>query len=109
LVNPYTSTTAFAPDQFHPAPFLQGLLANLVDTAYNQGFHQTLPILSDQQIVTNSGFTPNTATTFFNVQPFVLLPVPEPATYVLAVVACLGLAFRRHMFARPKVAGEKPA
>ncbi|HEY1599904.1 MAG TPA: PEP-CTERM sorting domain-containing protein, partial [Pirellulales bacterium] len=59
----------------------------------------------DQQIVTNSGFTPNTATTFFNIQPFVLLPVPEPATYALAIVACFGLALRRRMVAGPKSVG----
>jgi lysophospholipase L1-like esterase len=87
----HSFTTAFAPDNFHPAVFLQGLLANMVDTAYNQYFHQSLPIISDQQIVRNAGFTPNTGTTYFNVQPFVILPTPEPASAVLAVMATLGL------------------
>ena len=83
----HTFTTAFAPDNFHPAVFLQGLLANMVDTAYNQYFHQSLPILTDQKIVQNAGFTPNTGTTYFNVQPFVLLPVPEPSGILLSVMA----------------------
>ena len=76
----HTFTTAFAPDNFHPAPFLQGLLANMVDLALNQTFHQTLPVLSDQQIVHNVGFTPTGGTTFYNVQPFVLVPLSGDAT-----------------------------
>ena len=93
----HTFTTAFAPDNFHPAVFLQGLLANMVDQAYNQYFHQSLPILSDQQIVRNAGFTPNTQTTFYSVQPFVILPTPEPASGVLAAVGAVSvfLLFRR--------------
>jgi hypothetical protein len=92
----HTFTTAFAPDNFHPAIFLQGLLANMVDQAYNQYFHQSLPILSDQQIVKNAGFTvspPFTSPTYFNVQPFVLLPTPEPASGVLAAVGVVSVFF----------------
>ena len=77
-------TTAFAPDGFHPAPFLQGLLANMVNLAYNEKFHQSLPQLSDQQIVHNVGSTPTGSTSFFNVQPYVI--VPEPAAWHLAAI-----------------------
>ncbi len=91
----HTFTTALAPDDFHPSVFAQGLLANLVDTAFNEGFGQSLPLLSDQTIVANAGYTPNADTTYFYVQPFVLLPVPEPATGLLAMMACTGtLAYR---------------
>jgi hypothetical protein len=83
-------TTAFAPDNFHPAVFLQGLLGNMVDTAYNQYFHQSLPILSDQKIVQNTGNTPNNQLTYYSVQSYVLLPTPEPASGVLALVAVAG-------------------
>ena len=70
---------------------MQGLLANMVDTAYNEAFHQSLPILSDQQIVSNVGFTPTGGTSFYNVQPFVLLPAREPSSVVLAILATAGV------------------
>ena len=66
----------FAPDGHHPAPFVQGLLGNAIDLAFNETFGQTLPILSDQQIVHNVGLTPDANTTYYNVQPFVLVPLP---------------------------------
>jgi lysophospholipase L1-like esterase len=89
----HTFTTAFANDGFHPAGWVQGLLANMVDTAYNLRWNQGLPILSDQQIVANQGFTPTGATSYTNVTPYILLPVPEPATCTLALFgATLGVA-----------------
>jgi hypothetical protein len=89
----HTFTTSFASDGFHPAGWVQGLLANMVDTAYNLRWHQGLPLLSDQQIVANQGFTPTGATSFSNVSPYILLPVPEPATSSLAITgAVLALA-----------------
>ena len=89
----HTFTTAFAPDNFHPAPFLQGLLANMVNLAFNEKFGQNLPMLSDQQIVHNVGFTPAGATSYFNVQPFVL--VPEPSSVALLTLGALLLVGRR--------------
>jgi hypothetical protein len=94
----HTFTTAFMSDGFHPAGWVQGLLGNMVDTAYNLQWHQGLPLLSDQQIVVNQGFTPNGLTTYSNVAPFILLPVPEPTTWALAIVGasfCLVGAWRR--------------
>ncbi|HEY2840086.1 MAG TPA: GDSL-type esterase/lipase family protein [Pirellulales bacterium] len=85
----HTFTTAFASDGFHPAGWVQGLLGNMVDTAYNLRWHQNLPIMSDQQIVRNQGFTPNGLTTYTNVTPLILLPVPEPATWLLALTGVL--------------------
>jgi len=86
----HTFTTAFAPDNFHPAPFLQGLLSNMVVTAMDQKFHQTLPLLTDQKIVTNSHFTAGPGATYYNVAPFVI--VPEPSTWTLSVLAGVGVA-----------------
>jgi len=91
----YTFTTFTAPDGYHPAIWGQGLFANIVDTAFNLQWGLSLPLLSDQQIVRNAGRTPNNLTTYFNVQPFVLLPVPEPATAVLALISVAGLAWHR--------------
>ena len=76
----HTFTTAFAPDGHHPAPFVQGLLANAIDSGLNATFGQGLPILSDQQIVQNVGFTPTGGTTYYNVLPYVLVPVPGDTT-----------------------------
>ena len=89
----HTYTTAFAADNFHPAGWVQGLLANMVTTAYNLNWGESLPQLSDQQIVANLGNTPNGLTTYFDVTPFILLPAPEPASWVLAASGIvLGLA-----------------
>jgi lysophospholipase L1-like esterase len=89
----YSFTTPFASDQFHPAVWTQGLLGNLVDTAFNLRWGTSLPILSDQKIVQNAGKTPNNATTYIDLSPFVLLPVPEPASWLLVVAGalCLGI------------------
>ena len=83
----------FAPDGHHPAPYVQGLLANSIDLAFNEKFGQTLPILTDQQIVRNVGLTPTPGTTFYNVQPFVL--VPEPPTLIFAALGGLALLLVR--------------
>ncbi len=66
----------------------------MVDTAFNLQWGQNLPILSDQQITKNAGFTPNTGTTYFDVQPYVLLPVavPEPSSVVLLSLGAFALA-----------------
>jgi len=85
----HTYTTPFASDQFHPGTWVQGLLANMVTTASNLQWHQGLPILSDQQIVRNTGFTPGAGTTYYNVTPLILLPVPEPSTWALAAIGTL--------------------
>jgi len=90
-----TFTTPFAPDNFHPAPVTQGLLANLVDTAFNLGYGMSLPILSDQQIARNAGKTPNNLTTYFDVSPFILVPVPETSPVVLVgVVLAVGICYQ---------------
>jgi len=93
LLGGHTYTTAFAADDFHPAGWVQGLLANMVTTAYNLNWGETLPQLSDQQIVANTGFTPSGAPSYFNIRPFILLPVPEPSTWAIVLSgATIGVA-----------------
>lgn len=98
----HTYTTPFAADNFHPATWVQGLLANMVDTAFNLHWGQELPLLSDQQIVANTGFTPSGSPTYYNVTPYILLPVPEPSTFALAGIGgtALLIYLRRQLVAR---------
>lgn len=86
-----TFTTPFASDGFHPAVWVQGLLGNMVTTALNLQYDMNLPQLSDQQIAKNAGKVPNSATTYYDVTPFILL-VPEPSTLSLVGMGALGLA-----------------
>jgi hypothetical protein len=79
-----------ASDGFHPSNVAQGLIANMIDTAFNVGYGQSLPILSDQKIVQNAGKIPNSATTYFNVSPYII--VPEPATSLLVITTVVLLA-----------------
>ena len=64
---------------------------------FNLQWGYNLPILSDQQIVTNNGFVPNSSTTYFNVAPYVLIaPVPETSSLLTAAAGCgLALAIAR--------------
>lgn len=87
-------TTMFAGDGFHPAPFVQSLLANMVDQAYNLGFGQNLPVFTDQQVLQNLKIPvpQGSGTSTFDVTPFVLLPTPEPSSLVLAAIGGIALA-----------------
>lgn len=78
-------TSLLANDGYHPSVVAQGLIANMIDTAFNVGYGQSLPILSDQKIVQNVGKIPNSATTYYNVSPYII--VPEPATIVLVTTS----------------------
>jgi hypothetical protein len=96
-------TSAYISDGFHPRPWVQGLLANIVSTAYNEQYDMELPLISDQKIVQNSGFSPSGPTSYYDVTPFVFFPVPEPASGLLAASASvlLGLnCYRRRKTGR---------
>lgn len=77
-------TSAYLSDGFHPRPWVQGLVANAVSTAYNEQYGLNLPIISDQKIVQNSGFTPSGPTSYYDVSPFIIFPTPEPSSWLLA-------------------------
>jgi hypothetical protein len=64
-----------------------------VTMAFNEKFGQSLPSMTDQQIVHNLGLTPTGPTSTFNVQPYVL--IPEPATVLLLALGMAALAGRR--------------
>ena len=74
----HTFTSAFAPDGHHPAPLCKGCWP-MRSTRASMRLRSSLPILSDQQIVQNVGFTPTGArrTTTCAV---CLVPVPGDAT-----------------------------
>ena len=86
----------FTPDGFHPSPVLQGLIANAVVDALNRQYGTNLNPLSDQQIVTNAGLIPTVAgPSYFNVQPYVLVPEPSAARLgLVGVVICFAF-YRR--------------
>lgn len=78
-----------------PQSWGQGLIANIVATAYNEAYGMSLPLLSDQQIVANAGYVPNDEITYYDVSRFVLLPVPEPSTWGLCTAALLTVGAAR--------------
>ncbi len=88
----HTFPTAFSGNDLDILTQPEGIISNMMATAFNEGFGRNLPIFSDQQIVTTAGFTPNTDTTYYDVSQFVLLPTPEPSGVVLAALGGLALA-----------------
>lgn len=89
----HTFGTMFASNGFDILTEPEGLLANMVATAFSAGFGQNLPMFSDQQIVTTAGFVPNNAMTYFDVRQFVI--TPEPSGFALAAFGFTGVAARR--------------
>jgi lysophospholipase L1-like esterase len=87
----HTFSTMFASNGFDLLTQPEGIIANAMSTAFNFGFGQNLPMFSDQQIVTTSGFTPNSATTFYNAAQFVITPAPEPSSMALLALGAASL------------------
>ena len=83
----------FASNGFDILTEPEGLLANMVATAFNVGFGQKLPIFSDQQTGTTAGFVPNKAMTYFDVRQFVI--TLEPSGFAVAAFSFGALAARR--------------
>ncbi|MFO0947567.1 MAG: hypothetical protein U1D30_16855 [Planctomycetota bacterium] len=88
----HTFTSSYAPDNYHPATVVQGLMGNMVSTAFNEVYGLSLPLLSDQEIVSNAGYLPDSLETYFDVSPYVLLPhdltpVPEVSSWLM--LGCL--------------------
>jgi len=85
-------TKLFASDNYHPAPVDHGLFANAYIDAANRAYNAHLTPISDQQIVRNVGRAPTiVGPTYYNIAPYVLMPVPEPASSTLAVLAGVAL------------------
>jgi hypothetical protein len=80
----HTFSTIFANNGFDIQTQPEGLISNMIATAFDSRYGQSLPQFSDQQIVATAGFTPNSATTYYDVRPFVILP--EPSTIILAAL-----------------------
>jgi lysophospholipase L1-like esterase len=73
----------WSPDNFHPSGVMQGLFSNAVMKGFQEGYSAATSglILTDQEILNNSkdAGTPTIQTsTYFNVQPYVILPQTEP-------------------------------
>lgn len=85
----HTFTSTYAVDDYHPATLVQGLMANMISTALNETFGLSLPLLSDEEIVLNAGFEPDSQTMYFNIRPYVLLP--SPGTVTVPEVSSLGM------------------
>lgn len=89
-----TIDTLSAPDGFHPAPIVHGLVANMFIEAANLAYGAGLEPLSDQQLLQNAGFTPLPGgPTYFDVSPYVI--VPEPSAILLALAGCAIVAASR--------------
>lgn len=79
----------WSPDNFHSSGVMQGLWSNAVMNGFHEGYGAATTglILSDQDILNNSGDVVNTiihTPTYYNVQPFVILP---PRTHTPALTA----------------------
>lgn len=92
-VNASSDPTHFFQDGRHPAAVGNGITANLMLTAVNVGFGTSHLPLSDFEILTTAGlasqYTGETSSlTYAN---YVVAPVPEPSTVILAGLALVGL------------------
>ena len=83
-------------DGFHPSTVAQGVIANTILQADKVAFGDSVTPISEQQIATWAGLTPNKSTTYYDVSPFVIYTAPEPSTAILAALGgLLLLAYRR--------------
>jgi hypothetical protein len=93
----------FGPDKIHPGTLWQGLLANTIIAAANEQYGTSLTPFTDQQLLSYAGIAdPNggTVTSHYAVDGYVLLPVPEPATSTLIVLALFALMPLRRRICR---------
>ena len=64
----------FYSDGIHPGPVFTGLLANLFINAVNRRYGTTFAPMTDQAILTASGYTPATGSTYYDITPYVIMP-----------------------------------
>ncbi len=89
-------TGGFVADGIHPNTTIQGMLADLVGTALNTGYHANIPLFSEQEILAHKGLAYGGADTLQGqIGPYSAyvtnFVVPEPSSLVLAACAAIGL------------------
>ena len=88
----FPNSSFFSSNDFDPSSLIDGFEANVIVYALNHAFGTNLSELSEQQIVENIGLQPLVAgPTYFDISPYVILPVPEPSGVVL--ISCGAFAF----------------
>ncbi len=87
MVNASSDPTHFFQDALHPAAVGNGFLANLFVEAVNLGYGTNYPLLTDQQILDAAGLGASYTgeTSDVNYASYVITPVPEPSTLLLAL------------------------
>ena len=63
----------FCSDGIHPGPVFTGIMANFVNRALNLKYGTTFPIMSNEYILTQSGYSPTPGETYYNVDPYIVL------------------------------------
>lgn len=85
----------FCVDGIHPGTVFAGLMANLFTRALNLKYDTDYPLLSDQTILIEAGYSPTEGETYFDVDPYIILNLPEPATISLLLAGFLGMRIPR--------------
>lgn len=90
-----SEATMYLSDRFHPGTVANGMLANAYLLAAHLAFGDAIVPISDQTILARAGLTPTVAgPTYFDVSPYVIYtPVPEPATFALAICGLVAMLF----------------
>ena len=88
-VNASSDPSHFFQDGRHPAAVGNGLIANIFLEAVNLGYGTNYPLLTDLEILTTAGLESSYTgeTSSLPYASFITLPVPEPSTLCLALVA----------------------
>lgn len=95
MVGSNSNPTYFFQDGLHPAVVGNGIFANLMITALNEGLDQNIALISDQLILQRAGLSAQYTgqTSNLDYASYVYFnPVPEPSSVVLLAVAGLTLA-----------------
>ncbi|MBV8397132.1 MAG: hypothetical protein JOZ17_00110, partial [Acetobacteraceae bacterium] len=88
-----------APDGFHPNTVAQGLLANTVLEAFQEGYGINVrPLrLTDQQILDEANIAHHPGHTYYDVKPFVIANQDHDDTCKAVLEDTLGHSFQVHL------------